>query len=257
MGTEPLVTSTPAVLFLNHLLEPGNTVTESIFMKASAGAITVVSVLGIGYTVAKYATDFEAAKAEIQNLRGQIVQLHDILQKTQNSAVAGSRGVPGPKGDPGEAGPQGPRGEPGPPGPSGTTTAQSGLTLQDVERVALQIVERRIASLPTQAGNSIQVSIDGADVFKSAGCISIQTIKDLPVLTLRAGQEFCDRDGALLARVEKFNPDGNFQMNRPGEPSDYCQMGSSCRLRWLGGKQFNYERVGEDAEGTVALLRAR
>jgi hypothetical protein len=61
-----------------------------------------------------------------------------------------------------------------------------------------------------------EVSVDGADLFNSAGCIPIQTIKDLPVLTLRDGQEFCDRDGSLLARVERFNQDGGFRMNRPG-----------------------------------------
>ena len=34
--------------------------------------------------MAKYVNEFQNAKAEIQNLRGQITQLHEIIEKTQN-----------------------------------------------------------------------------------------------------------------------------------------------------------------------------
>lgn len=56
---------------------------DSFFNKASAIVLTAAGVLGVGYGVAKYVTDFEAAKGEIQNLRGQIAQLHEVLSKVQ------------------------------------------------------------------------------------------------------------------------------------------------------------------------------
>jgi hypothetical protein len=58
-------------------------VADNIFGKASALILTGAGVLGISYGIAKYVTDFEAAKGEIQNLRGQIAQLHEVLSKAQ------------------------------------------------------------------------------------------------------------------------------------------------------------------------------
>jgi hypothetical protein len=58
-------------------------VAENIFGKASALILAGAGVLGISYGIAKYVTDFEAAKGEIQNLRGQIAQLHEVLAKAQ------------------------------------------------------------------------------------------------------------------------------------------------------------------------------
>ncbi|MGB3415777.1 MAG: hypothetical protein WBA36_03825 [Mesorhizobium sp.] len=59
---------------------------DNFFNKASAIVLTAAGVLGVGYGVAKYVTDFEAAKGEIQNLRGQIAQLHEVLSKVQFGA---------------------------------------------------------------------------------------------------------------------------------------------------------------------------
>lgn len=56
---------------------------DSIFVKAGAVILTGAGVLGVAYGIAKYVTDFEAAKAEIQNLRGQIAQLHEVLAKAE------------------------------------------------------------------------------------------------------------------------------------------------------------------------------
>jgi hypothetical protein len=56
---------------------------DGFFNKASAIVLTAAGVLGVGYGIAKYVTDFEAAKGEIQNLRGQIAQLHEVLSKVQ------------------------------------------------------------------------------------------------------------------------------------------------------------------------------
>ena len=231
--------------------------TENIFVKAMAGVVTVATVLGIGYTVAKYATDFEAAKAEIQNLRGQITQLHEVLGKAQ----FGGEGPRGPKGDPGEPGPQGPRGpqgergEQGPPGVPGS--GGEGMSAEAVRQLVIQTVQQQMAALPAASAAAAPVALPGTDIFNSTGCIPVSSLQNLQVLTLRVGQEFCDRDGALLARIEKFDLYEAFKMNLPGKGADWCKLNKSCTLRWLGSKEFVYERVGEDEKGMVALLRLK
>lgn len=57
--------------------------------KAAALVMTCAGVLGVAYGIAKYVNDFENAKAEIQNLRGQITQLHEVLAKTQSKVDDG------------------------------------------------------------------------------------------------------------------------------------------------------------------------
>ncbi|MBV2183571.1 MAG: collagen-like protein [Rhizobium sp.] len=231
--------------------------TDNIFVKAMAGVVTVAAVLGIGYTVAKYATDFEAAKAEIQNLRGQITQLHEVLGKAQ----FGGEGPRGPKGDPGEPGPQGPRGpqgergEPGPPGLPGS--GGEGMSAEAVRQLVIQTVQQQMAALPAASAAAAPVALPGTDIFNSTGCIPVASLQNLQVLTLRAGQEFCDRDGAFLAQIEKFGGDGGFLTMRPGQGKHWCYLGNTCTLYWLSSKQYVYERTGEDENGKVALLRLK
>lgn len=190
----------------------------------------------------------EAAQREITDLRTRLETV-----STANSAV----GPRGPKGDPGEPGSQGPRGERGPQGemgpvgPAGPAGSASGLTEQQVR----QIIQQQIASTPAGSGGTVQLTLDEADVFNASGCISVDSIKNLDVLTLREGQEFCERSGRLLARVNKFKINGYFVITRPGDNDDSCSVETTCRMRWLGGKKYTYERVGEDDRGQVALLR--
>ena len=56
---------------------------DSFLSKAGALILSGAALLGVAYGGAKYVADFEAAKAEIQSLRGQIVQLQDLLTKAQ------------------------------------------------------------------------------------------------------------------------------------------------------------------------------
>lgn len=235
----------------------GPSVTENIFVKAMAGVVTVATVLGIGYTVAKYATDFEAAKAEIQNLRGQITQLHEVLGKAQ----FGGEGPRGPKGDPGEPGPQGPRGpqgergEQGPPGLPGS--GGEGMSAEAVRQLVIQTVQQQMAALPSASAAAAPVALPGTDIFNSTGCIPVASVQNLQVLTLRVGQEFCDRDGALLARIVKSGVAKTIGATLPGKGTDWCGLNKVCTLRWLGNREFVYERVGEDEKGMVALLRLK
>lgn len=57
--------------------------TTNFMAKAAAVVMSAAGILGVAYGIAKYVNDFENAKAEIQNLRGQITQLHEVLAKTQ------------------------------------------------------------------------------------------------------------------------------------------------------------------------------
>ena len=56
---------------------------DSFLSKAGALILSGAALLGVAYGGAKYVADFEAAKAEIQSLRGQIVQLQELLTKAQ------------------------------------------------------------------------------------------------------------------------------------------------------------------------------
>lgn len=190
----------------------------------------------------------DAAQREITELR------------TKLDTVSNPNGVPGPKGEPGPEGPQGPQGprglqgEPGPMGPPGPSgTGAGGLTETQVR----QMIQQAISALPTPAAAStgVNVTLGGADVFNASGCIPISAIRELEVLTLREGQEFCDTDGRLVGTVGSFSGRGSFVVKRPGEPQDGCTPGSRCKMRWLGSKTYVYERVGEDDKGRVALLR--
>ena len=57
----------------------------NLLSKAGAVVLSGAAVIGVAYGMAKYVNDFENAKAEIQNLRGQITQLHEVLAKTQSN----------------------------------------------------------------------------------------------------------------------------------------------------------------------------
>ena len=57
---------------------------ETYLSRAGAIVLSGAALLGVAYGIAKYVADFEAAKAEIQSLRGQIVQLQDLLTKAQS-----------------------------------------------------------------------------------------------------------------------------------------------------------------------------
>lgn len=205
-----------------------------------------------GQYVADLRHEMDAAKREVEFLKGQITQLQGVLGNQ-----SGVTGVRGPKGDKGEPGLQGPRGERGPQGPTGPAGISSGLSEEHIRQIIQQSVQQQIAAMPATTGGTIQVTLGGADIFNSSGCIPVEQIRNLGTLTLRSGQEFCDRDGRLLARVNDFMSNGAFYMTRPGTHQDSCMLESTCTLRWLGGKRYVYERLGEDERGRIALLRLR
>jgi hypothetical protein len=234
--------------------------TENIFVKAGAVVVTIAGVLGIGYTVAKYATDFDAAKAEIQNLRGQIEQLHEVLSKTQ----FGERGPKGEKGDPGQPGERGDKGDIGPrglKGDVGSASASASVDIDELKVLVDQAVAEKLAAMPlsTNAASpgAAQIS-QSLKLFDTSTCIQIDTIRNLEVLTLRPGNEFCNNSGKLLFRVAEIETPRNnkrIMFSTPGKGSGSCDLEETCRLREVGGRVYIYERFAEDDQGPIALLR--
>lgn len=229
--------------------------TESYIYKAAAGVLTVASVLGIGYTVAKYATDFEAAKAEIQNLRGQVTQLQDILQKTQTAASTGARGPKGDKGDQGDTGPQGPRGEQGPKGEPGPAGPQGGSGGTAITAELKQLIEREIASRLSNAATVAPAGSLPADIVADAsGCIPMESLRGAEIISLREGMEFCAPDGRVLARITSISGGGTVNFSSPGRGSWSCGYERKCTFQDLG-ITYIYERRSSDGDGRVAFLR--
>ncbi len=234
---------------------------ENIWIKVVGIASAVLPVgaalISLGIYVGNLNNQIEASRAEVQVLKGQVTQLQDILQKTQalaNSGTPGPRGPKGERGDPGEMGPQGPRGLQGDRGPAGPAGSGGGLSEQQVAEIVQQMVSQKLSSPPTGQGAAINVTLGGADVFNAKGCIPLDSIKNSETLLIRDKQEYCARDGRLVATVIA---DGGsaYVFRRPGQLHDRCSLGKNCQLRWLGSSTYTFERKGEDEKGPVGLFR--
>lgn len=235
--------------------------TEHVWLKIVGIAGTIIPVggalIGLGIYVGNLTNQIEASRSEVQVLKGQVSQLQDILQRTQSAAGSAARGPQGPKGEPGDAGPQGmrgergPQGEQGPVGPASAASAGGGLTEQQVR----QIIQQQLASSPSSPAGAVNVTLNGQDVFNASGCIPIDSIRGLDVLTLRSGNEFCDRTGRVIFRVTEIRQsDGRIYFMTPGKGSGSCFIDKKCTFDDLG-KTFVYERRGSDDNGAIALFR--
>lgn len=223
-------------------------------MFAAAGALIAVGVpiFAGGQYVSDLKHDMEASKAEVAQLKGQVTQLQDILQKVQSVTATNLKGPKGDKGDQGDPGPQGPRGErgiqgePGPAGPSGS------VQQADIERIVTPLINEYASRLP--AGTAASYSPPIPDVFNGGKCIITDSIKNDNVIYVRENQEYCKKDGTLLAVVDQWDNGGSFNVTIPGRGNWWCSVNQRCDISWLG-KKFVYERLGEDDKGPVALLR--
>lgn len=165
------------------------------------------------------------------------------------------RGPKGEKGDPGEPGPRGERGPQGEMGPMGPSGGSGGINEAQIRQLVQQLVQQQVSAMPS-SGGAAQASLGNQDAFNMSGCIPVSAIRDLAVLTLREGQEFCADDGALVARIGRGNQ-YRFSIKMPGKGSDTCSFENVCKLDWLGGKSFVYERQGQDDKGPISLLRLK
>ncbi len=234
--------------------------TENSWLKVVGIAGTIIPVggalIGLGIYVGNLTNQIEASRSEVQVLKGQVSQLQDILQKTQEAAVSGVRGPKGDKGDPGEQGPRGERGPQGEMGPMGPSGGNSGMSEAQMRSLIQQVVQQQVLAVPIGGGGTVNASLGNQDVFNISGCIPVSAVRDLTVLTLREGQEFCADDGALVARIGRGDR-YRFSITMPGKGSDMCSLEKVCTLDWLSGKSFVYERRGQDEKGPVSLLRLK
>lgn len=234
-----------------------STLKDAPSVLAVAGAL-----IGLGIWVGNLKNQVDNSRAEVEQLKGQVTQLQTLLAD-RSKDKAGPQGPQGPKGDPGEAGPAGPRGLQGPEGPQGPMgppgPAASGNGLSEVQ--VRELIDKAIAAIPatksSQAAGTVQLTLDGADVFKTAGCIPVASLIGLDILTLRPGMEFCDKNGALVGRMTEIGSNGQMWIKRVAAPVESCSLESACRLGVFGNQVYVFERQGQDGDGQIALLRKR
>jgi hypothetical protein len=225
------------------------------------GAILAVGIptFIVGQYVSDLRHDMEQSKVEVEHLKGQITQLQDILQKTQISATSGARGPKGDKGDPGDLGP---RGERGPPGAAGEASVASGELSDTAMAEVKKLVMDAVSAIPpaTKGAANTSAPVKGS-AFSNAKCVLDSAFQGLDAIELRTDTEVCDGTGRLLATVRiqgNRNLAQQVIMVRPGKSGAFtCQQNRPCELFWVPGKQFVVERIGEDADGGVALLRVQ
>ncbi|MBY5404621.1 collagen-like protein [Rhizobium leguminosarum] len=217
------------------------------------GAILAVGVptFVVGQYVSDLRHDMEQSKTEVERLKGQVVQLQDILQKSQ---TGGARGPKGDKGDPGDVGPAGPR------GPAGEPSVAS-LDLSDAAKNEVKkIVADAISAIPAPPNQTAGVpSPVKGSAFSNTKCAIDSSFQGLEAIELHDKTEICDAAGRLLATISvQSRVMLGMEIRRPGK-SNYqsCDMERACALFWVPGKEFVIERIGQDENGSVALLRSQ
>jgi hypothetical protein len=232
------------------------------FLETVGGLITVgAAVAGLTAYCVSLQFSLNQAAREIERLDKQLVSLSQQSTATQQGQ-RGPAGPQGPKGDQGEPGQQGPRGErglpgeQGPIGPAGTSSNGAGISEQQVRQIVEQAMRQQPVTSQVSQGAAVNVTLGGQDVFDAAGCIPLESIRNLQVITLRAGNEFCDRNGRLAFRVKSIREsDGAIYFANPGKSDGFCRHERQCDFKDIGRK-YVYERRGTDDRGPLALFRA-
>lgn len=241
------------LLAVNLSIKCGDRMTDNIFGKTVAAIVTIGTVFGVTYGAAKYVTDFEAAKVEIANLRGQITQLHEVLAKLQSGPVLtkgekgdpGERGLKGDRGDMGPQGPRGPQGEPGPRGADGSTISEA-----EIERMISSALAKKQVSAPAPS------SAGSIDQLNSEGCWPLAVLASKTSVSFTDGLEVCGEDGTLLLKIMTVNVFNRyFRYIRPGEESKVCKLNSICDFEIDQLPSFVFERVKRVGSSEVAQIR--
>jgi hypothetical protein len=220
---------------------------------AVAGAL-----IGLGIWVGNLKNQVDNSQTEVAQLKGQVQQLQDLLQKTQSAAVAGARGAAGPKGDKGDQGdigPQGPKGDRGPQGEPGSAAAIDASRLNDMVQKAVSEI---LARIPPNGGPTKLVSETG--LFDLSKCILANDIKKSPTLILKKGTEICGDNGELLQTVRRVDPTyKKIEFDTVSNGAWGCSQGeNNCGFIFDKGRRFSVERFSEDESGNPLIsLRFR
>ncbi|MDC9834357.1 hypothetical protein [Rhizobium binxianense] len=222
------------------------------FFNSFGGILTALAaVAGGAIVVNSYREKVDQAQVAVELLTKQVTDLQSTINRLANTPD-GKPGPQGPKGDPGDAGPQGPRGERGLQGEQGPAGQ---IDVAQVRPMIDQLVTQKFASMPQNTPSAAAAVATVPDIFNSSACIPIDSIRNLDVLTLRSGNEFCDRTTRLIFRVSRIREnDGRIFFETPGKGSGYCSLEGKCTLNDIG-KTYVYERRGHDEDGEIALLR--
>ncbi|MBP1850522.1 collagen-like triple helix repeat-containing protein [Rhizobium halophytocola] len=226
--------------------------------------ITVAGALiALGIWVGNLKNQVDSSQVEVAQLKGQVTQLQELLQKTQSATLTGLRGPAGQKGEkgdpgePGPIGPRGPRGEVGAQGEQGTPGAVGRASVSEaaIRDIVNDALEAKLRALPSgKAGNSSQPN-GTTNIFDTSDCLQVNEIRSLDVLILRKGLEFCEADGRLLATVGDVAERGYVYIPVAGNGFDQCHLNHKCSFRFMGSQQYVFERVARDDQGVVALFR--
>lgn len=230
----------------------------STLMKYVFGGGAILALVTPFFIGGQYVSDLrheiDASKGEIQNLRGQVVQLQEILKASQSSASSGTRGLQGPKGekgDQGDVGPQGPRGERGPPGEPG-----NGPDAEYLRRVIDEVVAQRIKGIPAQLPVKA-VPSSSPPSSDTSKCLLDSETRNSDLLVVKKGVEICDGSGRLLTRVDglKLNNSGWVHFFNPDGGSWYCVPGNRCQFKWDNKRSFVVERTSGEGDRATIYLR--
>ena len=94
-------------------------------------------------------------------------------------------------------------------------------------------------------------------------CRSNKEYAGLRTFKIRQGIEVCDATGRVLATVDKVKTDGfpdyvGVTFKVPGSNDVFCwKEATDCEVPWLPGKTFYIERLSQDVDGGIAVLRRK
>lgn len=200
-------------------------------------AVGVVSLAGLLAGGIWYATglqsQLDSAQREITDLRAKL--------DTVSAANVSAKGIKGDKGDLGDVGPTGPRGPKGDQGPQGDAgpAGKEGSGGVDESKlralVAAAVAAQAAKSQPSVVNNAL---VDAAGKFDTSKCILDSDVRSVPLLTVKAGMQFCKADGTLLTIVEKIAPGNVILFRNPGSGRWYVYQGEKNGFKWDTGRQF-------------------
>ncbi|NEI03678.1 hypothetical protein GUK34_02075 [Rhizobium leguminosarum] len=204
---------------------------------------------------------------QLESAQREITELRTRLEK-----VSASEGVVGPRGPAGPQGPKGDQGDVGPAGPQGErgavvqASANAIPPISDTElnnRIA-NLISKKLSSVPNGAAiPSGTVSEQGATIFDSSRCNSVEAASRAEFIELHEGAEFCEQTGRLV--VSARAPSANYvnfgdtiEFVYPGtDRTTVCGTKRLCELPWAPDKQFILERYKRGQDGIVALIRKK
>lgn len=229
------------------------------FLETLGGLVTVgAAVAGLTAYCVSLQFSLNQASREIERLDKQLALLSQQSAAMQQGlrGPSGPQGPQGPKGDPGERGAQGPRGErgiPGEPGPAGPISP-TGVNEDQIRTIIAAAFKEKMGDISSDLYQVNKIVIPN-NVIDFADCAEIEKFRNQPVIIFREGNEYCESDGRIVAKVKELQEKGYISFTVPGRSDGRCYLDSKCLFDWLSVKKYVFERVGRDEHGIIAMFR--